>query len=81
MRPEDLLELLRARPFQPFRIRLSDGASYEIRHPDMAIVQRSKVTVAVPGPRGPDGPAERTASCALVHITRTEPIDETTEQP
>ena len=72
MRPDDLLELLRAAPFEPFRIHLSDGAVFEIRHPDMAIVQRSKVTVAVPGPDGPDGPAERTVNCSLVHITRTE---------
>ncbi len=72
MRPEDILEMLRARPFEPFRIYLSDGATFEIRHPDMAVVQRSKVTVAVPGPECPDGPAERTVNCALVHVTRTE---------
>jgi hypothetical protein len=75
MRPDDLLELLRAAPFEPFRIHLSDGATFEIRHPDMAIVQRSKVTVAVPGPDGPDGPAERTVNCALVHVTRTELVN------
>lgn len=72
MRPEDILELLRATPFEPFRIYLSDGAEYEVRHPDMAIAQRSKVIVAVPGPEGPDGPAERTVNCSLMHITRTE---------
>ena len=74
MRPQDLIELLRAHPFEPFRLHLSDGASFEIRHPDMAIVERSKVIVAVPG-RDPDGPAERTVSCALVHITRTEVLN------
>lgn len=75
MRPEDLLELFRARPFEPFRLHMSDGAAFDIRHPDMAIVQRSKVTVAVPGVAGPDGPAERTINCALMHITRTEPLN------
>ncbi len=75
MRPDGLLELLRAAPFEPFRIFLSDGAVFEIRRPDMAIVQRSKVTVAVPGPRGPDAPAERTVNCALIHITRTESMN------
>ncbi len=75
MRPDDILELLRAQPFEPFRICLTDGATYDIRHPDMAIVQRSRVTVAVPGPRGPDGPAERTVNCALLHITRTEALN------
>jgi len=75
MRPEDILELLRLHPFEPFRLHLSDGASYEIWHPDMAIVQRSKVIVAVPGPEGPDGPAEGVVHCSLSHITRTEPAD------
>ena len=75
MRPEDILELLRKHPFEPFRIHLSDGVAYDIRHPDMAIVQRSKVIVAVPGPEGPDGPAERTVNCALIHITRTENVN------
>lgn len=74
MRPEDLLELLRAALFEPFRVHLSDGSAFDVRHPDMAIVQRSKVTLAVPGRAGPDGPAERTVNCALVHITRTEPL-------
>lgn len=75
MRPEDLLELLRARPFEPFRICLSDGAAYEIRHPDMAIVQRSKAIIGVPGPEGPDGPVERTVKCSLLHVTRTEVVN------
>ncbi len=80
MRPEDILEILRTKPFEPFRVYLTDGAVYEIRHPDMAIVQRSKVTVAVPGPAGPDGPAERTVHCALIHITRTELLNGESER-
>ncbi len=81
MRPEDLLELLRATPFEAFRIHISDGAAFDIRHPDMAIVQRSKVIVAVPGRKGPDGPAERTVNCALVHITRTAFLNGATKSP
>ena len=46
-----------------------------MRHPDNAIVSRSTVLVGVPGPRGPDGPAERVVTCALVHITRMEALD------
>ncbi len=80
MRPEDILEILRSTPFEPFRVYLTDGAVYEIRHPDMAIVQRSKVTVAVPGRAGPDGPAERTVNCALIHITRTELLNGESER-
>jgi len=75
MRPDDILTLLRARPFHPFRISLSDGRQYEVRHPDMAIVSRSTVLLGIPGPRGPEGPVERVIMCALVHITQTELID------
>lgn len=81
MRPEDILELLRAQPFEPFRLYVSDGVSYDIRHPDMAIVQRSKVVVGVPGPAGPDGPMERAVNVALVHITRTEAINGSAARP
>lgn len=75
MRPDDLLELIRAQPFEPFRIHLSDGAAYDIRHPDQIITQRSKVIVGVPGRDAPDGPAEHTVHCALMHITRTEQLN------
>jgi len=75
MRPEAILEILRAQPFEPFRMYLTDGAVYEIRHRDMAIVQRSKVIVAVPGRQGPDGPAERTVGCALIDTARTEMLN------
>ena len=75
MRPDDVLQLLRARPFQPFRISLSDGKQYQVRHPEIAIVTRSTVHVGIPGRRGPDGPAERVVTCALVHITRMELLD------
>jgi hypothetical protein len=75
MRPDDILQFLRARPFQPFSISLSDGQQYEVRHPDNAIVTSSAVLVAVPGPRGPDGPADRAVTCAIVHIMQMEALN------
>jgi hypothetical protein len=75
MRPDDVLQMLRARPFQPFRISRSDGEQYEVRHPDNAIVSRSTVLVGVPGPRNPNGLAERVVTCALVHIARMEALN------
>jgi len=75
MGPDDVLHLLRARPFQPFRISLSDGQAYEVRHPEMAMVSRSTVLLGIPGPRGADGPVERFVTCALVHIARIELLD------
>jgi hypothetical protein len=74
MRPDDVLKMLRARPFQPFRISLSDGQHYEMRHPDNAIVSRSTVLVGIPGPRGPDGAVERVVTCALTQIARMKKV-------
>lgn len=45
MRPEDLVPWLRAMPFQPFRIHLNSGRSYDIRHPEMLRVGRTKTYV------------------------------------
>lgn len=75
MRPDDVLQLLRAKPFEPFRISMSDGHQFDVRHPEMAIVSRSTVLIGVPGPRGLDGPVERVVTCALVHITRMEALN------
>lgn len=75
MRPDAILKLLRAQPFRPFRISLSDGSQYAVTHPDLALVERSFVTIGVPGPKGRSAPLERTVQIALLHINKTEPLD------
>jgi hypothetical protein len=73
MTPETIQEQLRMRPFQPFRVCLSDGAVYEVRQPRMALVLQREVIVALPKPG--QEIARRAVSCDLLHITRIEPID------
>jgi hypothetical protein len=75
MSQQDLLEMLRHRPFQAFRIHVSDGTAYEIRHPEMMVVGRSKALVIFP-PEGIPLPAiDRYEAVALLHITRLEPVE------
>ncbi len=40
--------MLRKRPFQMFRIHVTDGTVYEIRHPEMMVVGRTKALVFFP---------------------------------
>lgn len=75
MRQEDLIEVLRQRPFQPFRIHLSDGIIYEVRHPELVLVGRSKAVVFFPDSRKPPPAFETYETIALLHITRLEPIE------
>ena len=41
MSPETLRELIAARPFVPFTLRLADGRSYDVPHPEFISISRS----------------------------------------
>ena len=76
MRPAQILAHLRKQPFAPIRVFLSDGCSYDIRHPELAAVSRAEVVIGL-GPTEDDVP-DRFAYCDPLHITRIEPINGTT---
>ena len=73
MRPDEIRAHLHKRPFQPIRIFVSDGSSYDVRHPEMMFVTRREVVIGLDA--GDDRIPERSAYCDPVHITRIEPID------
>jgi hypothetical protein len=64
MRPADLRSLLRKVPFLPFRLHLTNGTVFEVRHPERAVVGRSTVVLSLP----PESSLEREAIIALIHI-------------
>lgn len=71
MRPEDVREFNRRQPFEPYRIHITGGQTYDIKHPDQIIVQQSRVGV------GDDrGFTERIEHIALIHIVRIEEIQQ-----
>jgi hypothetical protein len=74
MTAEDLIELLEERPFKPLRLRLDDGRSYEIRHPEMAIVTPTIIAVGVPRTEG-TRLAQRVTNCSINHIVEVEPVE------
>ena len=75
MSQQEVLEMLKQRPFQAFRIYVSDGTVYEIRHPEMMVVGRNRALVFFP-PEGMNLPAlDRYEAVALLHITRLEPLE------
>jgi hypothetical protein len=48
MNAVELRELLSQDPFEPFRVRLTSGDSYEIRDPQSVAVMKSRMFVALP---------------------------------
>jgi hypothetical protein len=71
MHPDDLIAALRRQPFVPFRLHVSDGAAYDIRHPEQVLVTRRAAHVGVGG----DGPIpDHAVIVALVHVSRLEEL-------
>jgi len=73
MTPETIQDHLRRQPFQPFRVFLSDGSKHDVRHPEMALLTRREIIIAVP--QDAEQFPERTVICDLLHVTRIEPIN------
>jgi len=65
-------EMLGRRPFQPVKIVLSSGQTYEIRHPEMALLTRTSLLVGVDVAQ--DGVPAEFKILSLLHVTAIEPL-------
>jgi hypothetical protein len=65
-------EMLGRRPFQPVRLILSSGQTYEIRHPEMALLTRTSLLVGTDV--ADDGVPAEFKILSLLHVTAIEPI-------
>jgi hypothetical protein len=73
MRHEELHEVARRQPFQPFRIHLSTGATYDIRHPDLIMVGRRSAVIGIANE--PDRMVyDRSFMVDLLHIVGVEEL-------
>ncbi len=45
MRAQEVLNYLKAQPFWPFRIRMTSGRTYDIRHPEMVRVGKRDLLI------------------------------------
>ena len=73
MHPLQIVEPLRREPFVPFRLHLSDGSSYDVRHPEFAVVTTREVAVALQEQANGELP-DRMIYCDPMHVTRIEPL-------
>jgi hypothetical protein len=72
---EEILILLRAKPFAPFRIHVTEGTCYDVTHPEACMPLARSLVIGIPGgPQLPSGVFDRYSSVALIHVTRLEPL-------
>ena len=64
-------KLLTKRPFEPFRVVMSNGERYDVRQSEMALLTRTTLYI---GTGEDEGIPENAAFCSLLHITAVEPL-------
>lgn len=70
MTAETLKNFLHRKPFEPLRIKMSSGESYEIPHPEMALLTKAGLIICLPDQQG--DPSEKIEFCSFLHIASVE---------
>lgn len=71
MSPEDLREFTRKQRFEPYRIHVTVGQTYDTHSPDQVIVLRSRLVIGV---GGENGISDHVEHIALIHTVRIEEL-------
>jgi hypothetical protein len=71
---EALQQRLQQRPFQPFRLVLTDGRVFDIHYPKMNQLARTFIKVGIPVPDAPEPTCDHLVYIPLTQIARTEPL-------
>ena len=75
MRPDDIRVFLQRKPFQAFRITLTDGRSYDVTHPELLMVGRSTVVIGISAPNDPQPVYDTAVTVSILHILQIEPLE------
>ena len=73
MRVNTLKDVLKKAPFEPFRLVLTDGKTYDIPHPDYIWVWGSDVVIGT-REKTEEGLSERFSIVDLFLVSRIEPV-------
>jgi len=76
MSRNDLLKRVKQRPFAPFRLVLTEGTPYDVRHPEQIMVARDSAVIGLEGKAEQDF-YETTVLVDLLHVVRLEPLETT----
>jgi hypothetical protein len=80
MTPEDLNNLLHAKPFESFRLCMTDGEQYVVRHPDAIRIAGRTAVVFARKNEVPSGFIyDRFDLVSLLHVVRIELLQPATQ--
>ena len=67
MNTETIREWLNRHPFEPFVLSMSNGETYEVRHPENVAIGKNRLAVV-------DSDSDSIAHIALIHINSVKPL-------
>ena len=83
MSPKEYRKLFAERPFEPVALRLSDGRSVTVRHPDQVLILQTHLIVGLPGSHPipdevetADEPASLSMKINMMHVVAVDPLGE-----
>ena len=74
MNANALRELLRQKPFTPFELILSSGDRFPVMHPEMMLLMKERVLLALPAPGREELP-DRYETISYLHIAAASPLE------
>ena len=77
---EEIIKLWKQLPFQPFRIYMSNGDVYVVRHPELFLVFPTYVRIGIPVPDHPLLLCERVERPSLSDMVRLEVLPSSATQ-
>ena len=72
MTSDTFREILHRAPFEPFRVVMSSGESYNVVHPEMALISAKALILVIPDLSHAEG--ERLAFCSYLHVAHVETL-------
>ena len=70
-RPEDILALVRQKPFRPFRIITSSGETFDVRHPELLMVGARDLVIGRASAKDPRQ-YDQVTHVSLLHVAAVE---------
>ncbi len=81
MTTEDIRVFQRARPFRPFRVTLTNGEEFDIKHPELLLVGGGMVYLLREASRHPDQLDVPVVHAALTHVVKIEHLTSAAAPP
>jgi hypothetical protein len=75
MDPKELAGAVRRRPFTPFRLTLTEGSTYDVRHPEFCMVGKRSAIIGLAPLDETEHLFDRSVTLDLLHIVKLEPLE------